>query len=271
MGTPFEFWKKMASRWEKLGPPLRPGVQDHKQIEQVVHKWTAQNGSPKILVLGVTPEMARLDVPDETEILAVDFCQEMIDHLWPGEGALCADWMDLPLQEHSRDLVIGDGPFGALRYPDEFKNLARSVRRVIRPNGLFVFRVFLQPETREEPDEVCEAAMAGEIKSCSAFKFRLVIALQPDTETGGRFGNVWNYWDEYGPDEKELAVRTGWPMEEIQAFKMYKNSDFTLTYPTLQQIRKLLNSEEFEAVESLWPTYELGERCPTLVFTPAED
>lgn len=245
-------------------------------MQRVQEAWSSRHGSPRTLILGVTPEMARLGWPQGTDLLAVDRSREMIARVWPGfptpgGGALCADWRALPLAERSRDLVLGDGVFTVLAYPEDYRALAASLRRVLGPDGLFAFRTFVRPDRDERPAAVCDAAMDGEVDSFHAFKLRLLMSLQPDTATGVRTGDVWACWASDGPGAEELVDRSGWPREQIATIEAYRGRDTVYSFPTLEELRSLLAEEGFEEVERFRPTYELGARCPTLVWARREE
>jgi len=273
MGKADSFWQMVASRWQKLGTPLRPSEEDQKIVTKAVYSWISENGKARILLLGVTPELAEIELPEDSELLSVDYCREMLDHVWPdldepNKKAIVANWLDLPLENHSRDLVISDGPFGAMRYPVDFRNLLQSVSRVLQPDGQFIFRTFIKPDPPEDPHHVYEDALAGKISSFSTFQYRLVTALQPDTETGTNFNDVYLSWKTDGPNPETLATNTGWSMENIQKFESYCGSDFVFTFPSLEQLRDLIIDEGFRELECIWPSYEFGNRCPTIICTP---
>lgn len=268
-----DVWQKHARQWERLGPPLRPRARDAERMELVRDAWPPRDGGPRTLILGVTPELARLDWPAGTDLLAVDRSLGMIEGVWPGfpaagEGAMCADWDALPLAERSRDLVLGDGVFAVLPYPGGHRDLIASLRRVLRADGLFAFRTFVRPESVERPEEVFGAAMAGEIGTFHAFKLRLLMSLQPDTRTGVRTGDAWAHWASEGPAADELAGRSGWPRSQIDTIEAYRGRETVYHFPTLGELRALLTEEGLEEIDCYRPAYELGERCPTLVFAP---
>lgn len=54
-------WTNQSAQWNCVRPPLRPCREGHKLIEQIVHEAASKNGGLRALVLGVTPEMARLN------------------------------------------------------------------------------------------------------------------------------------------------------------------------------------------------------------------
>ena len=49
------------------------------------------------------------------------------------------------------------------------------------------------------------------------------------------------------------------------AINIYKDSSSVYTFPTLAEVRQLCNSDFIEE-SCYFPSYELGESCPTLVF-----
>lgn len=266
-------WKNQASQWQRVGPPLRPSRPDHTLLENVIQKWHSKNGSPRVLVLGVTPEMARLNWPAGTDLLAVDHSQRMIDEVWPGypspgEGVLCANWLDLALKKHSRNIVVSDGPFGVLRYPFEYQKLLQSLRDILQPEGFFAFRIFTSPEIKEEPKDIFDAVLSGNIGNFHVFKLRLLMAMQPDSSSGVRIGDVWDEWVENGPQAEALSKQCGWPIEQIQTIEAYKGQKDIYCFPTLKEILEILDTGGFKIVSCTHPTYELGERCPTLVCKP---
>lgn len=264
-------WENQAGQWERVGSPLRPSAEDHGFMTNVINDVYSRSGKPRALLLGVTPEMASLPWPQGSELLAVDCSQSMIDTVWPGfpkhgQGVLRANWLDLPVRARSRNLVLSDGPFGVLRGPSEYQRLLQNIRRVLVRGGLFAFRVFLQAPVKEQAHAVYRAAMNAEIASFHAFKLRLLMAHQPDVESGVRVGNVWSSWAADGPDPDALARRCGWPLAQIATIDAYRDQDSIYSFPTLTQLRALMLAEGFSEVSCLRPSYELGERCLTLVF-----
>lgn len=267
-------WDKLSAQWkEKTGQPLHPGSEDRKFMEDIIHTWAPKDGHLNALILGVTPQMAYLDWPVGTDLLAVDHSQQMIDRVWPGfpnpgEGALCANWLDLPLENNSRNLVVSDAPFGVLPYPNIYKKLLQSVRNVLTSNGIFAFRIFILPDQTEPLEQIFWEAREGKIGNFHAFKLRLLMAMQPDTETGVCIGDVWDYWVKKRINYHELANQTGWPIGHLETMKAYKNQTDTYHFPTFGMFRSLMKNENFKEIRFFRPEYELGDRCPTFVYRP---
>jgi hypothetical protein len=149
-------WNGNAVRWRHIGPPLRPCREDLQYVGRVIREESAAKRGVRVLLLGVTPEFARLSFSRHDSLIAVDNNWGMIKNVWPGyprpgDGVLCGDWRALPLRERSVGVVLGDGCFSMMRYPGEYATLAHSIRRVLSPGGLCVIRFYIQPEQREQP------------------------------------------------------------------------------------------------------------------------
>lgn len=257
-------WKAHASQWDRVGPPLRPGAEDGELL---------MKGLPtpleSVLVLGVTPEMARLAWPAGTRLLAIDRAPAMIEQVWPGfpepgQGAMLADWLTVDLAAGSRDAVVTDGCFGVTSWPDEHRRILQQVRRFLRPGGRFCFRVFVRPGS-EAVDDVVQRALDGGFTSFHAFKLCLLMAAQPDTATGVVTGQVWELWAEAVPDPAAFARRTGWPLEQVLTIDAYRGQSTPYCFPLLAELTDLLEQEGFVLERTSVPSYPLGERCPTLI------
>src|SRR4051794_34579164 len=100
-------WGSLAGVWKQVASPLRPTAEDQQNYLRLAQPWIDRHGAPRVLLLGVTPEIYRLPWPAGTDFLAINRSAAMIEQVWPGsrEQALEADWLDLPLAAGSRDLV----------------------------------------------------------------------------------------------------------------------------------------------------------------------
>jgi SAM-dependent methyltransferase len=269
LSPPRDLWEQQSTQWRRMTAPGRPSAPDLAFNESIVRDWSGRHGAPRVLLLGVTPELAGMAWPAGTQLLAVDCCPAMVRNVWPGfprpgEGGLCADWLNLPLPRESRDLVVGDGPFGVLRYADQHRKLVHSVLRVLKNDGLFLARVFIRPDVAESPESVIRDLMAARIGNFHTFKFRLAMALQPDTAQGVRVADVWEFWNRNGPGPEAVAARLGWPLDMIAAIDAYRGQDAIYYFPTVREMQAIL-AEGFTEVRTWFPSYELGERCPTFV------
>ncbi len=265
-----EHWTELARLWEQTGPPLRPAAKDVSFLLNEINSWSRENGSPRALILGVTPELYRMAWPSGTNVLAVDHTRGMIDVVWPGpRGAVvCAEWTDLPLQTGSRDITLCDGGVHLLNYPGDHDKLVRSVYRVLASGGLSFFRLFVPPKEREESDTVLKDLLEGRISNLNLLKLRLGMALQEDVAEGVQMGHVWDAIHNVSPDLNRLASQIGWPIEHLLVINTYRNSKMRYHFLGIDEVRHLFCESPggFEFEKLYVPEYALGERCPTIVL-----
>ena len=122
--TATHYWNVIARYWNCLGPPLRPCFDDTTAFSRLL--TLPDRLKTDALILGVTPELYRLEWPVGSRIRAADRSRQMIDAIWPGpaDEAIEADWLDLPLEDNSLDCVLCDGGLHLLQYPNEQRRLA---------------------------------------------------------------------------------------------------------------------------------------------------
>lgn len=270
MSSRREYWDDIARFWAQIGPPLRPSEADLGFVRRTVARWSAQFGAPRALILGVTPELALLPWPPQTDLRAVDHTRAMIEAVWPGprSDAICAEWDDLPLADASRDIALCDGGLHLMDYPRGQQAFVRSMRRVLVGNGLLLLRLFVPPVRAETPQAVIADLLAGHIADTNSLKLRLGMALQSSPEEGLRVHRVWHALHEAAPDFSALAGRLGWPAEQLLAINAYRDSPNRYCFVTLEQVRQMFCVEPggFELSEPFIPDYDLGVRCPSVVL-----
>jgi SAM-dependent methyltransferase len=268
-----DHWPLYARHWELLGPPLRPSPEDSAAVRAAVAAWRAEHPGARLraLVLGVTPELAVLPWPPETTVLAVDRAEAMIGALWAGAGdvaaatAVCGDWRALPCEDGTLDVVVGDGCFTTLGFPHDYRAVVNEVRRVLSPGGRLVMRFFVPPAVPEELQSIADDLHAGRIAGFHAFKWRLVTALHSRSPEGTTLGAIWDAWHAMCPDPAALSAKLGWSLDVITSIDAYRGTDTTYSFPTLEETRALVG-ESFTELSCHVPTYELGDRFPTLVW-----
>lgn len=265
-----EHWSKIASIWKQVGAPLRPSAQDTQFLENEIHLWSKANGEPSALILGVTPELYNLNWPDGTELKAVDHTQHMIDALWPGKKSdvICAEWVDIPVEDCSRDIVLCDGGIHLMQYPDDHQVFVKTMQRILAPGGLCVFRLFTPPKEHEVAMDVLSDLLNSNIPNLNILKLRLGMSLQREADEGVELKNIWNTINQAAPEFEKLADRIGWPLQHLLAINTYRNSTNKYYFMSLDDVLELFCEDPggFELVKTYKPTYELGERCPTVVL-----
>jgi SAM-dependent methyltransferase len=267
---PGTHWLEIARHWHQVGPPLRPSVQDIGICTAAVQRWAATHGAPRALILGVTPELYHLPWPAGTQLSAVDHTPSMIEAVWPGprSAVLCANWTELPLDTASRDLVLCDGGLHLLSHPHAHQQLVRALRRIIAPGGLCIFRLFVPPVQREMPEAVLRDLLAGGIANLNILKLRLGMALQETSEGGVQLAQVWDALRQAAPDFSELAARLGWSLDHLLAIDTYRDCSSRYHFLGIADVDRLFTEQPgaFTFVSLKVPQYELGNRCPTIVF-----
>ncbi len=265
-------WKKAPQWFDLLSSPLRPSPEDIDFLKlQVLPKLQIDSAeTKKVVLLGVTPEIATLPWSEKTEILAIDSSDMMINTVWPREQvsrgkAINGNWQQLPLADNSCNLVLGDGCFTLLDYPHGYKTVLQEILRVLKTNGLCVMRFFLRPEKAEDLPTIFAQLQNKSVGNFQVFKWRLAMALQKNIQSGVPVREIWQVWNQEVPFPEKLMQELAWSSELLETINIYKDSPSVYTFPTLAEVRQLCNSDFIEE-SCYFPSYELGERCPTLVF-----
>lgn len=256
-----DHWNDHAKQWSRIASPLRPG---HEDIEIIQQALEPDDGN--YLLLGVTPEFASLT----GNLIAIDHNAAMIRAVWPGNhsgrNAIQGDWLHLPFGEDAFDAVIGDGCLSLLSFPIQYEQLFNQLKCVLKPHGKILVRVFASPDKTESCAEVCHEAINGKIGSFHAFKWCLAMAMT--AESGGpniSVAEIHKLFNRLLPDREQLAKSTGWSHEDIATIDAYCGSTARYSYPTLSQLRWVL-PQCLKETGLLQGSYELAERCPTLVL-----
>jgi len=192
--------------------------------------------------------------------------------VWPGDisrkrWAVQGDWLNLPLEDSSLGLVVGDGSLNCLRYPEGYHSLARAISRALHKGGAFVLRCFVQPYVREAAEGVLADAMSQTIPTFNHCRFRLLMAMQECVRRGVCVSDVYDFWASRQPNGQLVNGRPGWAKQDIDMIRNYRNSRTVHTFPTLVEWSEVL-CEFFENVSVFTPSYYCGNRCPTLVMRP---
>ena len=270
---PGDHWSDMTSRWVHVGRPLKPTPDDIEVFERFAASTAQKVGRGlEALLLGVTPEIVGCRWPQGTRLTAVDSSRAMINAFWPAPGApaariaICADWRDMPLRSSTIDLALGDGCNAALPFTDGVSVMIREVARVLRPEGLFLLRVFVRPEPAETVEDVARDLAAGRIGSVHVLKWRLFAALCDDVEIGVRLGDVWDVWNRIRNLAAPYSPAPGWSAAEMGTIEIYRGDTETRFYfPTLAQLRALM-SQRFASQRCIYGDYELADRCPIMIL-----
>lgn len=262
-------WPVIAQTWNLVGSPLRPAAQDLDFVRGALNDWSRETPRPpRVLILGVTPELFDLPWPAGSVVRAADRTAEMISFVWPGQAsdAVHVDWRHMAWPDASFDLVVCDGGWHLLDLTGQ-QELVDVLAQIIAPDGRFVVRLFVPPAQRESPEEVIAHLMAGRIRDLNCLKLRLGPALMPSAAEGVNLGDLWRYLRATAGEWSSLAAHLEWDLEHLVAVDAYRDSVATYHFVSLDEFEAIMcsNPAEFSIQSVGLPDYLLGEQCPTVV------
>ena len=265
-------WRSVAQEWKYFGSPLRPCDEDVRYMEKIVAEKHSDLEDIKVQLCGVTPEIAMIDWPAKASIKAVEQSQEMIEVVWPGDlnekrVAVQGDWLDSGSDRNHYDVVIGDGCFISVAYPEGYHALAKALANKLKQDGLFIMRFFTQLEEKESSDYVFSELLAGKIGSFHAFKWRLAMSLQQSSQQGVCLHDIYHAWLQAEIDVELLLAKTGWSRQAVDTIGLYEGKQNHFAFATLAEVFDVFTNY-FQKESVYFPRYELGERCPIVVFSP---
>jgi SAM-dependent methyltransferase len=269
-----DHWIDHAAQWQRFGHPLRPCPQDVQFYEHSIRDFTtkAANCHPlRAVLMGVTPEIVLMQWPPGAQIIAIDRCKTMISAVWPAKTnssarVVLGDWRNIPLATSAFRIVLGDGCFTSLSYPDEYHLIARNLQRILSPGGKAILRVFVRPDENEGVEPVLSDLRSGRIGSFHACKLRLAMALHgPTAGDGVGLDEVWKAWSETGRKALERSGSQRWPPDVLATIDSYRGTPGRYTFPTLAEFLQAF-ADAFEEEACHFGGYELAERCPLLVL-----
>jgi SAM-dependent methyltransferase len=265
-------WSRMGSSWRLVGPPLRPSAEDVAGFNVAISRWVLahENQRLRALILGVTPELYALEWPAGTALQALDSSQSMIDAVWPGppEAALVGSWTSMPLAAASCDMVVCDGGFGMLPYPQGQMALLDEVARVLAPGGVLAVRLFTPGGRTGSLEQVLADLDAHRIASLDVLKFRLWGALHQDAATGVRPRDVVAHILAACGSFEQLAEAQKWSLDHIRTMAFHRNSDAVYYLTDAAEVVRMAtqHSGAFTLLDIVEPRHDLGACCPVVVL-----
>ncbi|MEZ5710400.1 MAG: class I SAM-dependent methyltransferase [Blastomonas sp.] len=223
------------------------------------------SGDAPVLLLGVTPELSEIVRP----LIAMDWGWDMIGRAWVGNGpdrnVVCADWLTLPLDDHSVRAAIGDACLSILEYPLGLERLIEQLCRAVVPGGRIVLRCFATGEPMPGRDAVRTMAMAGTL---GFHQFKLMFNMATVAESGSmnmacpQLLESFNGWFS---DRAALSRASGWSLETIAEYDAYHSSPYVHCFPTRSQLTDLVPTDlPVRFVETCG--YPGAEYCPLLII-----
>ncbi|MBL1210749.1 methyltransferase domain-containing protein [Geminocystis sp. GBBB08] len=267
-------WQKFSTNWEVIGSPLRPNEEDISFIETEILAKLKLNLSIiyRVVILGVTPDFISLSWSDNIEIIAIDKSSEMIANIWnknenhkKKRTVILGHWQNIPLPDNCCDIILADGCFTQLDYPNSYNQVLQELKRILKPQGLFSSRFFLRPSQTEKITNIFCDLKAGNIGNFHLFKLRLAAALQKSTEAGIPVDYIYQIWKENISNPDEILHQLGWSLDLLKTINVYENSPSIYSFPTLEEVKNLFGNY-FTELSCNFPHYEQGSLFPTIIF-----
>jgi len=208
--------------------------------------------------------------PAHVRLRAFDMSAGMIAKVWAPHAELPSEvherrWQDLPLADGSVACAVGDGSLNALPSLAEFPDVLSEIARVLDRRGALILRMFIRPEARAALGEVEQSVWAGRIKSFHALKWHVAMAIAEAPDYSVKVSDIRAKIIAMFPDRERLAALHDWPRPVIDAIDSYDGVDTRYTFPPLDAVRKV-SSPFFELAGMQTGSYEIAERCPTVLF-----
>jgi SAM-dependent methyltransferase len=263
-------WGTQVDIWPTIPSPFSPSSEDLRLYQQACPpELLAEGSAPRILVLGVTPQLTNAPWPRDAELHAVDYDEQMIATLWkPREGAQCHQvrWQDMPFEDAYFDVIVGDCAFNALPSQDEYEGVLRQVARVRRPGAPLITRFFVQPDPRPTLAQVVDLARSELADLSPPAKRLLVYMASSDAES--RLCNpegAERIREQWGDLESFLGAMGQTP-EDMELTKLVLTFDQRVHYPNEQDIRRRF-APFFGDIGFTYPATTIGQRCPIVRFS----
>ena len=262
-------WSQQSERWKNVGSPTRPSQEDEQIFSDLILSYLDLhlNTQKQVMVAGVTPELINNILwPSNVNLHAFDASAGMIQQNWSPPATLSAqvtqsDWRNLPLENSSIDLIIGDGIFTALGGDEKMIEVLKEFKRVLKKDGKIVFRNFIRPEKTEKTEKVVSDAKNGRITNFGSLKWRLAMSLIDENISIVQPKKIHETFVYYFVDRDALSQISGWSLEQIATIDSYKEMEALFYFPTIEALSTTFK-QFFHIDETRQGSYELAECCP---------
>lgn len=267
-----EVWTLIKDVWSITKSPARPAPEDMSFCLEAMHKFMNKGSAPRVLSLGVTPEFYQLHWPAGTDYLAVDCNPDMIWAIWPGpiEQTLCANWLSMDLPPSSRDIAYTDAGLLWLAYPQEHGTLVQKLKYILADGSILILRLVTPPENRQPLHKIINEARCGQISNLNVFMLRLLINMQKNSREGVDWNRLCQVVSAIAPDIDELCSKLySISGPHFQAVPMAIKQHYVSVAEVIDIFCHQVGG--FEVLDINYPTYEMGENCPTLILQRRQD
>lgn len=148
-------WQQVAYMWNNyFTVPSRISPQEVEKYREWLKEINKDKKPLRALVLGATPEL-RDALSDFGYLLySIDINLDMflaMDELLKNknlkEVLIKANWLDNPLASNYFDVIVGDAVLPNVPWSERL-NLLSEVKRLLKPNGIFLTRAFCVPDKK---------------------------------------------------------------------------------------------------------------------------
>jgi len=148
-------WQQIAYMWKTyFTVPSRISQQEVEKYREWLGNLNKGRKPLKALVLGATPELRDALSDFGYKVYSIDINLDMLlamDELLksknPDEVIIKANWLDNPLPDRFFDVVVGDAVLPNVPW-NERNHLLSEVKRVLKPDGVFITRAFCVPDKK---------------------------------------------------------------------------------------------------------------------------
>lgn len=145
--------------WKKVEPPFCPSKGEVKFYEKAVKKIVKRK-NPRVLVLGVTPEIRdllakykKLDVYlININRLVYQAMTRLMKKKNPKEKLVVANWLKMPFEKNTFDLILSHGAFSVINLKNH-QRLYQNIKRAVKKDGyVLMSRVNIEPIFKKSID-----------------------------------------------------------------------------------------------------------------------
>ncbi|MEQ9467661.1 MAG: hypothetical protein RLN88_09625 [Ekhidna sp.] len=260
--------KYIADQYSKYDYPLIPSKHDLEVYQYFIDNFlkATQRQDINVLICGVTPHLVNLDYPEKAFILGVDFSEDMIRYVWPGDvkgkrRALRANWLDMDIASDSIDIIIGDGSLNFLDNTS-YQSFLHKASTILKKDGVMIKRTYLKSD-RDTPEECFRGIFEKRFQNLTEFRLRFIRSMQQDENQGVLMADVYELWHGMNPDLDQIASATGYDVSMLKGMDFYKDMKARLFFHSLDFHEGELK-RVFKVVETKAPSAHMGEELPII-------
>ncbi len=134
-----EWWYNV---WKKVEPPFCPSKGQIKFYEKIIKNKILKRKNPRILVLGVTPQIRDLLAKyKKLDVYLIDIdvpvyraMTRLVKKKNPREKLIVGDWLKMPFEKNYFDLIMAHSSFSVISLKHH-KLFYQNIKRVLKKDG----------------------------------------------------------------------------------------------------------------------------------------